>query len=169
MRGKVANVDYSDFSSRITPAYAGKSAECSLDCTHILGSPLRMRGKVFCPTYYCCFHGITPAYAGKSKTGTLLYITLEDHPCVCGEKQDRNVAIYNLRGSPLRMRGKDGSDCYELTGCRITPAYAGKSYLRPDSHAHDKDHPCVCGEKVQLCTVKDQQLGSPLRMRGKEL
>ena len=65
------------------------------------------------------------------------------------------------------MRGKDGSDCYELTWCRITPAYAGKSYLRPDSHAHDKDHPCVCGEKVQLCTVKDQQLGSPLRMRGK--
>ena len=112
---------------------------------------------------------ITPAYAGKSFLSNLLLLFSWDHPCVCGEKQDRNVAIYNLRGSPLRMRGKDGSDCYELTGCRITPAYAGKSYLRPDSHAHDKDHPCVCGEKVQLCTVKDQQLGSPLRMRGKEL
>ena len=87
MRGKVFPVSGALWSSRITPAYAGKSksgheliadtedhprvcgekAGKETDAVHNEGSPPRMRGKdrqCSCP---CGSTGITPAYAGKRK------------------------------------------------------------------------------------------------------
>ena len=72
-------------------------------------------------------------------------------------------------GSPPRMRGKDAvavAGCVELG---ITPAYAGKSSLRPHSPARARDHPRVCGEKTNMPELKGMSVGSPPRMRGKEL
>ena len=86
MRGKVLHSPFRFPCSRITPAYAGKSAEyvlfylklwdhprlCGEKCAEpsivvtIQGSPPPMRGKVRAVKTMAQTAGITPAYAGKS-------------------------------------------------------------------------------------------------------
>ena len=51
----------------------------------------------------------------------------------------------------------------------ITPAYAGKScHSSPDS-AGQRDHPRLCGEKLNPYQKKQKGKGSPPPMRGKAL
>ena len=91
----------------------------------------------------------------------------EDHPRVCGEKNDRRVQHTGAMGSPPRMRGKALVLVLAIVNQRITPAYAGKSRLsarRPDAH---RDHPRVCGEKSTTRAAGSILPGSPPRMRGK--
>ncbi len=65
------------------------------------------------------------------------------------------------------MRGKvDARDVF-FHFFRITPAYAGKSHVFPCSHALKKDHPRLCGEKIQLPFCFFWYGGSPPPMRGK--
>ena len=90
MRGKVQKNVYRARSTRITPAYAGKShfmdvvslsfkdhprlcgEKCSLSFPKVgrSGSPPPMRGKGVLCGYSYHGPGITPAYAGKSKQKT---------------------------------------------------------------------------------------------------
>ena len=65
------------------------------------------------------------------------------------------------------MRGKDISS--EIASCdkRITPAYAGKSYLIEKMPQKMKDHPRLCGEKLSLINHNPSSIGSPPPMRGK--
>ena len=45
------------------------------------------------------------------------------------------------------MRGKEYGNIIEISGSRITPAYAGKS-LQPETAIQiRRDHPRLCGEK----------------------
>ena len=90
---------------------------------------------------------ITPAYAGKSFTRELLLIVSRDHPRVCGEKNGENGLTFHQMGSPPRMRGKVGWSAERSRPEGITPAYAGKSFLRSSSQLLNGDHPRVCGEK----------------------
>ena len=107
MRGKVVQFRPCPPSSRITPAYAGKSSTllnfstterdhprvCGekfppLSVLYIfLGSPPRMRGKGKVRRTFLPASGITPAYAGKSQSVRLPFQSLWDHPRVCGEKR----------------------------------------------------------------------------------
>ena len=171
----------------VSPAYAGKRA-CTPCCTPVCGdhprmcgekrqdrldyyvpqgSPPRMRGKV--PfSIECGFcRGITPAYAGKRGHKVRLQAAGRDHPRVCGEKRVRLAFICGIWGSPPRMRGKAGflPASSFLTG--ITPAYAGKSFLRSFSLSLSGDHPRVCGEKARCICSGVGSKGSPPRMRGK--
>ena len=67
MRGKVTSFGAGVLSSRITPAYAGKSLyDIFFDIT-ISGSPPPMRGKGKGAIAGIGTAGITPAYAGKSQ------------------------------------------------------------------------------------------------------
>ena len=66
-----------------------------------------MRGKVCRLGCISELTGITPAYAGKRQQGNPNTSTYEDHPRVCGEKGNGDVALNGQRGSPPRMRGKD--------------------------------------------------------------
>ena len=50
---------------------------------------------------------------------------------------------------------------------RITPAYAGKSFLNPKHNDSYQDHPRLCGEKKNLPTPPIIVSGSPPPMRGK--
>ena len=167
MRGKVRCTITRDFDSRITPAYAGKSAlglnvdkvsgdhprvcgekdSAPLDIDFIWGSPPRMRGKAELGPAQLPFPGITPAYAGKSSLRSSSPLQSGDHPRVCGEKFLEVVQPIAEWGSPPRMRGK----VYFLLfpgSCRgITPAYAGKSVSRGHAPPAGRDHPRVCGEK----------------------
>ena len=67
------------------------------------------------------------------------------------------------------MRGKDVWYLVEVRFVGITPAYAGKSEKPMDRAATARDHPRVCGEKYEAKDQKNQDKGSPPRMRGKVL
>ena len=92
-----------------------------------------MRGKVAFNNGSGTFSGITPAYAGKSADSHSAVMSARDHPCVCGEKSRSAGSTAKQRGSPLRMRGKEGDAIVYETVLRITPAYAGKSKLTKGS------------------------------------
>ena len=95
--------------NRITPAYAGKSAEIAaykaltadhprmcgekykvdVDGENVKGSPPHVRGKdIFTDLVFDEFR-ITPACAGKRKTAWKGEGKKQDHPRMCGEKIPR--------------------------------------------------------------------------------
>ena len=131
---------------RITPAYAGKSETkgtntvtnkdhprlCGEKITapttqkDQLGSPPPMRGKDDLRHGRFQRQGITPAYAGKRHRRRTNVQQDQDHPRLCGEKEQRAARISETLGSPPPMRGK-GASWKCLIDCKgITPAYAGK-------------------------------------------
>ena len=65
------------------------------------------------------------------------------------------------------MRGKAG----HTGGCcrrnRITPAYAGKSWTTSARSSTSRDHPRLCGEKLDDLGTEFHKQGSPPPMRGK--
>ena len=126
-----------------------------------------MRGKevVFIDSYLVS--RITPAYAGKSFFCPDRILWDRDHPRVCGEKLYMPCAIAPNVGSPPRMRGKVSAERARSNAARITPAYAGKSYLIGTGLGDTEDHPRVCGEKMLTGDTTDEETGSPPRMRGK--
>ena len=146
MRGKVYIVLCTYETTRITPAYAGKRGKdksrewlpedhpciCGEKRTRmtvgffLIGSPLHMRGKGCGQNEVSDRARITPAYAGKSAVLKSRRLSVQDHPCVCGEKILTDICIRVLQGSPLRMRGKDNIKSGAVERNRITPAYAGK-------------------------------------------
>ena len=187
MRGKQQNASLKPHKKRITPADAGKTLwekpglrllwdhprVCGentvfMRCTvPTVGSPPRMRGK---PHQYAAalgVAGITPAGAGKTRSRERHCNSPRDHPRRCGENRLRGCGLLCILGSPPRMRGKQrhrGRDCAAVG---ITPAYAGKTFIRWGLRHTIRDHPRGCGEN---CIVKQRgQLhnGSPPRMRGK--
>ncbi len=187
MRGKEVSFLKLPGSTRITPAYAGKSVGgrggslFSQDHPRVCGekrcwywwkccstgSPPRMRGKDGAMRKPPERFRITPAYAGKSPHPHRQTAQATDHPRVCGEKRLQKSSCRMPWGSPPRMRGKEGDEGVGAADSRITPAYAGKSLRARTVHAKSWDHPRVCGEKTPLlfCAVALQ--GSPPRMRGK--
>ena len=127
MRGKVYSAVSTQFSNRITHAYAGKRPETGTfqmqtkDHPRLcgeklfmdgeygarIGSPPPMRGKaetVCCPA---CQQGITPAYAGKRIRLPVPLRSTRDHPRLCGEKLYFVIADNTVVGSPPPMRGKE--------------------------------------------------------------
>ena len=51
----------------------------------------------------------------------------------------------------------------------ITPACAGKSRRKTTDRFCSRDHPRVCGEKGHGSELRGRQVGSPPRVRGKEV
>ena len=106
MRGKDEDVFLRHDVVGITPAYAGKSDNVTIQGNTIrdhprlcgekgfpyavrmplLGSPPPMRGKGVSIVYDNGAIGITPAYAGKSGLLYAFCVCYEDHPRLCGEK-----------------------------------------------------------------------------------
>ena len=111
------------------------------------GSPPPMRGKDAQRALKCHCHRITPAYAGKSNPDAGTQHTSKDHPRLCGEKALYGRAATLGRGSPPPMRGKVSRKTCRSCHLRITPAYAGKSFI--------------------MAMEKNKVKGSPPPMRGK--
>ena len=187
MRGKAVRCAVRKSCRRITPAYAGKSlpslppagtAEdhprlCGEKFSFLVppfwavGSPPPMRGKVPFIFPVVGVVRITPAYAGKSVF--LLYPALiaEDHPRLCGEKQQIALEPADMTGSPPPMRGKVPRLSQRRRPLRITPAYAGKRHFYAKKYTKMRDHPRLCGEKQSRMHQKLLLRGSPPPMRGK--
>ena len=88
---------------------------------------------------------------------------------MCGEKSRPFVGPCQRSGSPPRVRGKERDVGHLLDAGGITPACAGKSFLPLRSQQPARDHPRVCGEKWPLFARIASAIGSPPRVRGKEL
>ena len=114
-----------------------------------MGSPPPMRGKGKLQRVAWSTVGITPAYAGKRYALCVQLFTQKDHPRLCGEKDDKQLRVPSMTGSPPPMRGKGSYGYQTLSPCR--------------------DHPRLCGEKVLLAPLTKRALGSPPPMRGKAL
>ena len=91
-----------------------------------------------------------------------------DHPRVCGEKYTANATETTVLGSPPRVRGKAVLDEKGGEKYGITPACAGKSMEYSASFRTARDHPRVCGEKMQILIGSGMDWGSPPRVRGKD-
>ena len=169
MRGKAVAIFRQLHHGRITPAYAGKSFGACIADAVPPGSPPRMRGKDGRTSTGGLDVGITPACAGKSLVKGCAVILIQDHPRVCGEKLKSILILAYSPGSPPRVRGKVMLDRKCLSQLGITPAYAGKSSLRPSTHDRSRDHPRVCGEKAYSRVISGSLWGSPPRVRGKEV
>ena len=167
MRGKVTVQGDAMDHSGITPAYAGKSEADVQFLFHSLGSPPPMRGKV--PQFYFSqtVYRITPAYAGKRVKKSAMQSAGQDHPRLCGEKVAKCSPEDTFDGSPPPMRGKGSLKNPVTLEKRITPAYAGKSDELDLLKYACKDHPRLCGEKVELLQSRRRYAGSPPPMRGK--
>ena len=113
--------------------------------------------------------GSPPRVRGKVKVQSTLRLERRDHPRVCGEKGRKMKQQFIGLGSPPRMRGKGdrGKPAYRQSG--ITPAYAGKRGAARRTRQGRRDHPRVCGEKHVFAGRYIYFVGSPPRMRGKDL
>ena len=66
------------------------------------------------------------------------------------------------------MRGKESFNGRFCDSRGITPAYAGKRMQCNQAILHVWDHPRLCGEKASCSSQKQQTIGSPPPMRGKD-
>ena len=128
-----------------------------------------MRGKEDHPDLFEYDFRITPACAGKRFLCRLPFRTIWDHPRVCGEKRVLMPLAISSWGSPPRVRGKERLSLIGGPLIRITPACAGKSANPCFWLPLEQDHPRVCGEKLYHRRYIGLYLGSPPRVRGKDL
>ena len=63
--------------------------------------------------------------------------------------------MYDIQGSPPRMRGKLLQDAMTKCQFRITPADAGKTCWRKSVMQRFQDHPRGCGENSRECRLND--------------
>ena len=175
-------------STRITPAYAGKSLrggqapvftedhprlrgeklETAIKFVWDQGSPPLTRGKDSSLFSDLKTLRITPAYAGKRSGRIHCHMLCKDHPRLRGEKLSLPSLSKIILGSPPLTRGKDlYSKAYQLES-GITPAYAGKSTVFQAKSPLPRDHPRLRGEKEQRIMSALQSTGSPPLTRGKE-
>ena len=105
---------------------------------------------------------------GKGNGGTGAGTERQDHPRLCGEKDNLHADVIAATGSPPPMRGKAKGFWSPEPRKRITPAYAGKSTLTFPFFTVYWDHPRLCGEKGFGKPPRGQLPGSPPPMRGKE-
>ena len=139
-------------------------------CTNsVPGSPPRGRGKGKARNAVTHQLRITPAWAGKSICLALPITAPRDHPRVGGEKGQAYPCTRKPQGSPPRGRGKGRCHHLVILVNGITPAWAGKSPLRPRRARPPPDHPRMGGENLNVAMDANPILGSPPRGRGKGL
>ena len=134
-----------------------------------LGSPPHVRGKALCLPCLLPKHRITPACAGKRGQRVSAGNRKQDHPRMCGEKARTLIVQDEPQGSPPHVRGKVKENQTLWYEDRITPACAGKSYIRLALLHPTWDHPRMCGEKQLVAELPKTSLGSPPHVRGKDI
>ena len=110
VRGKLITIEYEFRKGWITPACAGKTCHSRSGCSRDPDHP-RVCGENTCT-------GAEPAASPA------------DHPRVCGENYWLSALPHFAVGSPPRVRGKPDANPGRDTTARITPACAGKTWIR---------------------------------------
>ena len=131
------------------------------------GSSPRVRGKPCASAFAHGVGGLIPACAGKTTLRRECFRRRWAHPRVCGENVSRRRAIWFLRGSSPRVRGKHGDAAGDSQPLRLIPACAGKTRLGRQVRCLFRAHPRVCGENIISMQAFRQRAGSSPRVRGK--
>ena len=84
-----------------------------------------------------------------------------------GEKCVSGTWLKCLSGSPPHGQGKVRICFCFGEKLKITPAWAGKSFILPDLMEYRRDHPCVGGEKTKSIHPYPVLDGSPPHGRGR--
>ena len=159
------------------PRVGGEKFSSVMRQTSRRGSPPRGRGKGGIGIYKTFTHGITPAWAGKSIPVNDLFPSYEDHPAWAGGtggndgtrnhgitprgrgkeiEANRDAIAHRMRqifwlsssrADHPRGRGKGCCSSGHTGQMRITPAWAGKSYIFRQCHISPTGSPRVGGEK----------------------
>ena len=113
--------------------------------------------------------GITPACAGKTNFKDIFLFNGWDHPRVCGKNLLTRRTRNSCPGSPPRVREKHMRKVCALNNNRITPACAGKTAGNQLAKVHGWDHPRVCGKNLLSSSLFLTRVGSPPRVREKQV
>ena len=125
----------------------GKNSPRLCQLQGLLGSPPRVREKHRQNSTDKLNLGITPACAGKTKSIGLSANIRRDHPRVCGKNYSNSGDVYQIVGSPPRVREKPKRE-NQLVVATV-------------------DHPRVCGKNNFSFKVNNVIPGSPPRVREK--
>ena len=131
-----------------------------------MGSPPPTRGTQSETTCSKIEQGITPAYAGNTYTLLLCCPSTRDHPRLRGEHLFRSVHLPFQPGSPPPTRGTLSFANVDKILIRITPAYAGNTFIGIIYQVVYWDHPRLRGEHIFYKVVIHNVLGSPPPTRG---
>ena len=131
------------------PRVCGENARLLRRRDHSLGSPPRVRGN-------------PPPGTTDQKVGGA-------HPRVCGENSACDGQHTPASGSPPRVRGKRRLRGRRARRRGLTPACAGKTRPGGCPAPGTRAHPRVCGENAERGKEPVQSVGSPPRVRGKQV
>ena len=185
-RGTQSETTCSKIEQGITPAYAGNTYTLLLCCPstrdhprlrgeHLFrsvhlpfqpGSPPPTRGTQELLTSNAIDFGITPAYAGNTSFFISFSFTKWDHPRLRGEHLLSPFRAVKRRGSPPPTRGTLSFANVDKILIRITPAYAGNTFIGIIYQVVYWDHPRLRGEHIFYKVVIHNVLGSPPPTRG---
>ena len=104
--GKTRSLKHSQPQTWDHPRVCGKNLLSTAGNSFSTGSPPRVREK---PKEYLDgkkITGITPACAGKTRLGMSVSRFLRDHPRVCGKNFSNFASLFDVVGSPPRVREK---------------------------------------------------------------
>ena len=167
--GKSLSPKVMRYRSQDHPRACGEEPSTATVTEELEGSPPRVRGRGVWRLGRSAGGRITPARAGKSLPLSRSRCDRRDHPRACGEELDQYKNGLIPRGSPPRVRGRASRFRTHRRPLRITPARAGKSYGDGRGNAGDQDHPRACGEEYGTSPSRVRKMGSPPRVRGREI
>ena len=128
------------------PRSCGKDDEISTHLPVSQGSPPLVRERLDHITSYSCKGRITPARAGKTKNRTFWTGTRGDHPRSCGKDLPIHLCLLLHLGSPPLVRERHDLTNVIVWTVRITPARAGKTFIKFIDDWENGDHPRSCGK-----------------------
>ena len=134
----------------------------------IKGSPPLVRGTAISLGPKTATQGITPACAGNRASTSTPQSYGQDHPRLCGEQEDADIACRGRKGSPPLVRGTGLFRADDVGIIRITPACAGNRLTDGSISTGSQDHPRLCGEQIHGWLTSSRFLGSPPLVRGTE-
>ena len=88
------------------------------------------------------------------------------YPRIRGEHSQLRLFQDPRLGSPPLTRGTREPALFAIKGSRITPAYAGNTFLIHRQVFHSRDHPRLRGEHLNINFATFFILGSPPLTRG---
>ena len=130
------------------------------------GSPPHTRGIRANPAVITADMRITPAYAGNTLLILILNFIGRDHPRIRGEYIVFMIKNRLYIGSPPHTRGILYKPILSLPNQRITPAYAGNTYIYFYFFVKEWDHPRIRGEYRNNYLLILHLMGSPPHTRG---
>ena len=91
---------------------------------------------------------------------------MQKYPRIRGEHSQLRLFQDPRLGSPPLTRGTREPALFAIKGSRITPAYAGNTFLIHRQVFHSRDHPRLRGEHLNINFATFFILGSPPLTRG---